>query len=107
MQEAGQTVNIVSNQVPFSMVKLDIEEELVPYTREAGKAILAYSPLQRGLLTGKMKPGYEFSEGDHRANNPVFSDDNIRKTNAFLYKIYPIAAEKRREPGAAGAEVDD
>lgn len=94
MQEANKYVEIVSNQVPFSMVKRDIEEELVPYTRAAGKAILAYSPLQRGLLTGKITPGYQFSKGDHRANNPFFTDDNIRKTNAFLDKIRPIAEEK-------------
>ncbi|SHE97635.1 Predicted oxidoreductase [Fodinibius roseus] len=91
LKEAEQYHNIVSNQVPYSMLQRDIEEDVVPYCIEHGKGILAYSPLQRGLLTGKMEPGQDFSEGDHRADNPYFSDENIRRTNAFLEKIYPIA----------------
>ncbi|MCB0639451.1 MAG: aldo/keto reductase [Lewinella sp.] len=94
LQEADQYVNIVSDQVPFSMVKRDIEDELVPYTRTAGKAILAYSPLQRGLLTGKMQPGQAFSPGDHRATHPSFTDESIRRTNAFLEAIRPLADAK-------------
>lgn len=91
MKEVGNYHNIISDQVPYSMLRRDIEEELVPYCIENGKSILAYSPLQRGLLTGKMKPGQDFAEGDHRANNPYFSDENIKRTNAFLDKIRPIA----------------
>lgn len=94
MQEAEKYVNLVSNQVPFSMVNRDIEKELVPFCCENGKSILAYSPMERGLLTGKMKPGQEFDEGDHRADNPYFTDDSISKTNAFLEKIRPLAKEK-------------
>lgn len=91
LKEAETYHNIVSNQVPYSMLRRDIEEDVVPYCIEHGKGILAYSPLQRGLLTGKMEPGQDFSEGDHRADNPYFSDKNIRRTNAFLDKIRPIA----------------
>lgn len=94
MQEAEKFVNVVSNQVPFSMVNRDIEEATVPYCRENGKSILAYSPMERGLLTGKMKPGQPFDEGDHRADNPYFTDESITKTNAFLEKIRPLAKEK-------------
>ncbi|MFW5756205.1 MAG: aldo/keto reductase, partial [Tangfeifania sp.] len=55
---------------------------------------LAYSPLERGLLTGKMKPGYEFGENDHRSGLPYFTDENIEKTNEFLEKIKIIANNK-------------
>lgn len=91
LKEADQYINIVSDQVPYSMLRRDIEEDVVPYCIENGKSILAYSPLQRGLLTGKMSPGQDFAEGDHRADNPYFSDANIRRTNAFLDSIRPIA----------------
>jgi aryl-alcohol dehydrogenase-like predicted oxidoreductase len=94
MQEAEKYVNLISNQVPYSMVKRDIEAEVVPYCIENGKSILAYSPLERGLLTGKMKPGYQFGEGDHRANLYFFQDENLKRTNAFLQKIKPLADEK-------------
>ena len=94
MKEAEKYVNVVSNQVPFSMVNRDIEKEIVPFCRENGKSILAYSPMERGLLTGKMKRGQEFDKGDHRADNPYFTDESISKTNAFLEKIRPLAKEK-------------
>uniref|UniRef100_UPI002635C0F3 aldo/keto reductase n=1 Tax=uncultured Chitinophaga sp. TaxID=339340 RepID=UPI002635C0F3 len=56
MKQANAVVKLASNQVPFSMVERNIEKELVPYCIENNKAILAYSPLQRGILTGKIKP---------------------------------------------------
>ena len=55
---------------------------------------MAYSPLERGLLTGKMKPGYHFAEGDHRAGLYFFKDENLRRTDAFLQKIKPLADDK-------------
>jgi aryl-alcohol dehydrogenase-like predicted oxidoreductase len=94
MEEAGRHVQIISNQVPYSMVNLGIELDVVPYCVANNKAILAYSPMQRGLLTGKMKPGYAFEKGDHRADLHFFTDENITRTNAFLQKIKPIADDK-------------
>jgi aryl-alcohol dehydrogenase-like predicted oxidoreductase len=94
MVEARKYVSLVSNQVPYSMVKRDIEKDVVPYVLQNGLSVLAYSPLERGLLTGKMKPGYKFGEGDHRAGVPFFRDENIRRTNVFLEKIKPLADEK-------------
>jgi aryl-alcohol dehydrogenase-like predicted oxidoreductase len=92
--EASKYINLASNQVPYSMVKRGIEESIVPYCIENKKSIIAYSPLERGLLTGKMKAGYQFGEGDHRANLFYFREDNLAKTNAFLQKIKPIADKK-------------
>jgi aryl-alcohol dehydrogenase-like predicted oxidoreductase len=94
MTEAEKSVTIISNQVPYSMVKREIEKEVVPHCIKNNKAILAYSPLERGLLTGKMKPGYKFEEGDHRANLIYFNDENIKRTNEFLDKIKPLADSK-------------
>src|SRR5690606_16344663 len=99
MAEAEQTVNLVSNQVPFSMVNRSIEVETVPYCIGHDKSILAYSPLQRGLLTGKIHPGYTFQEGDHRASSPHFQPAFIEKTNVLLNKIKPIADSKNASLG--------
>jgi aryl-alcohol dehydrogenase-like predicted oxidoreductase len=94
LKEARKYINIVSNQVPYSMVKRDIEEEVTPWCLQHTISILAYSPLERGLLTGKMKPGHIFQEGDHRADLYFFTDENIKRTNVFLDKIRPLAAKK-------------
>ena len=95
VKEALETLPIVSNQVPYSMVKRGIEDETLPFCMENNISILAYSPLERGLLTGKLKPGHEFADGDHRANLVYFTDENIKRTNRFLDKIDSLAKEKR------------
>ncbi len=94
LEEAARYIPLVSDQVPYSMVKRDIEETLIPYCIENKKSILAYSPLERGLLTGKMLPGYKFAEGDHRRQVRFFKDENLKRTSEFLNLIKPIADEK-------------
>lgn len=94
LKEVDQTLEIISNQIPFSMVNRGIEEETVPFCIEKNKSVLAYSPMERGLLTGKMTADYKFEEGDHRQGNKFFSPESIEKTNAFLAKIKPVADEK-------------
>ena len=99
MKEAEKHLALVSNQVPYNMVDRRIEEELIPYMLRNNRSILAYSPLQRGLLTGKMKAGYEFAEGDHRKGVRYFTDENIMRTNAFLDRIRPLADQKNASLG--------
>ncbi len=91
MATAEKTLNLVSNQIPFSMVNRGIEQETVPYCIANHKSILAYSPLERGLLTGKISLDYTFQKGDHRADLPHFQPEFIAKTNDLLAKIKPIA----------------
>ncbi|GAB2772158.1 aryl-alcohol dehydrogenase-like predicted oxidoreductase [Hymenobacter luteus] len=94
MREAEQVVNLASNQVPYSMVRRDIEQDVVPYCLEHNKAILAYSPMQLGLLTGKIKPGQHFEASDLRATHPLFKPEFVTHVNAFLDKIRPMAESK-------------
>lgn len=95
MKEAEETYSLASDQVPYSMILRDIEKELVPYCIENKKSIIAYSPLQRGLLTGKIKPGHVFGEGDHRPGLPYFSSRNIELVDTMLDKLRPLAEEKK------------
>ena len=99
MQEAEKTLNLASNQVPYSMVRRDIEADVVPYCLENKKAILVYSPLQLGLLTGKIKPGQQFGEGDLRIGHRLFSPESVTRTNAMLNKIRPLAETKNATLG--------
>lgn len=99
MKSAEKVISLVSNQVPYSMVNRQIEEVVIPYCLANRKSILAYSPMERGLLTGKMKPGHQFAEGDHRASVRFFAEENIRRVNSFLDKIRPLAEEKKATLG--------
>lgn len=94
MKEAGRTISLAADQVPYSMVRRDIEAELVPYCMANKKAILAYSPLQRGVLTGKIKPGHVFSEGDNRGDSKYYQGRNLDRINAFLDELRPLAAAR-------------
>lgn len=95
MIEAEKTIKLASDQVPYSMVLRDIEKDLVPYAIKNKKSIIAYSPLQRGLLTGKIKPGHTFNAGDTREGNRFYTDENIRKVNVFLDTLRPLADAKK------------
>jgi aryl-alcohol dehydrogenase-like predicted oxidoreductase len=89
--EALTTLDIVSNQVPFSMINRDIEKDIVPQALSKKMSIIPYSPLQRGLLTGKIKPGHQFNAGDTRENNKFYTAENIGRTQELLSKIKPVA----------------
>jgi aryl-alcohol dehydrogenase-like predicted oxidoreductase len=99
MSEAEKTIPLASNQVPYSMIYRDIEKEIVPYAIKNNKAIIVYSPLQRGLLAGKTKPGQSFNEGDTRKSTPYYSDENIKRVNNFLQRLLPLAKSKNATIG--------
>ncbi|HVG16555.1 MAG TPA: aldo/keto reductase [Chitinophagaceae bacterium] len=94
MEEAGHTISLASNQVPYSMILRDIEKDLVPYCAANDKALIVYSPLQRGLLTGKIKKDHQFNEGDSRAALRFYTPESIEKVNSFLDLLRPLAREK-------------
>ncbi|TPG62356.1 aldo/keto reductase [Hymenobacter nivis] len=94
MEEAEKTIQLASNQVPYSMLKRDIEKDVVPYCQANNKGILVYSPLQLGLLTGKMKPGQHFDASDLRSTNKLFQPESVARVNEFLNKIRPLAETK-------------
>lgn len=91
MQKAIDVTEIASSQSPFSMVYRKIEKDILPFCVENDIGILAYSPLQRGLLTGKITADYVFGEGDHRPRTRFFKEPNRSRTNTFLQEIKPIA----------------
>lgn len=91
VDEALRTVNLVSNQVPYSLIHRGIEKDVVPQALREGMSIVPYSPLQRGLLTGKIKTGHKFNAGDTRENNRFYKPENIERVNKMLGEIRPIA----------------
>jgi aryl-alcohol dehydrogenase-like predicted oxidoreductase len=95
LEEAEETISIASNQVPYSMVNREIEKDVVGYCINHNIGIIAYSPLQRGLLTGKIKPGHQFNPGDSREKSRWYMPENIARVNNFLEKLAPMAEDKR------------
>ena len=92
IQAATACVPLASVQPPYSMINRGIEDDILPYCREHNIGILAYSPLQRGLLTGKITMDHTFNDGDHRPTTREFQPANRRRILDLLADIRPIAA---------------
>lgn len=90
--EAGKYLNVASNQVSYSMLNRGIEQELVPFALQHHLGIIAYSPMERGLLTGKYFQGSHLKENDHR--NGYFRQFDLPKVQAFLETLTPMAEDK-------------
>ncbi|MDM1139683.1 MULTISPECIES: aldo/keto reductase [Empedobacter] len=92
VEEARKTLNIASNQVGYSMLNSGVEQDLVPYALDNDLGIIVYSPMERGLLTGKYFKDGKLKDNDHR--NGYFQQFDLDKVKTFLETITPIAAEK-------------
>lgn len=91
MRQCLETATIASDQPPYSALVRGAETEVLPFCRENGIGVLAYSPLAQGLLTGKVSVDREFPEGDLRRTKPLFTRENRVKAVAMLEQVKPIA----------------
>jgi aryl-alcohol dehydrogenase-like predicted oxidoreductase len=89
-------------QIEYSPFSLDIEREeigLLKTCRELGVAIVCYSPLGRGMLTGQYKSPDDFEENDFRRHAPRFSKENFPKNLVLVDQLAAIAKKKGCTPG--------
>jgi methylglyoxal reductase len=85
-----------SDQEKYSMIDRGMETNgSLAYCRGENIAVLAYSPLGNGLLTGKITPERKFNEGDLRRMNPRFGRKNLEKIAKMLAEMKPIADEHK------------
>ena len=95
MTETEKTLTLASNQVPYSMVNREIENDVIPHCISKNIGILAYSPLQRGLLTGKIKQGHKFGEGDSRPDTIYYKEPNLTRILQLTDNLKKIADERK------------
>ncbi len=93
MLEAQKTIKLASNQLPYSMLNRQIEKDIVPSAIENNIGLIAYSPLERGLLSGKYFKGEHLKSDDHR--NGYFGQFDPVKVKNFLNAIEPLAKDKK------------
>ncbi len=88
---AAGTLN--STQERFSYMDRSTEENgVLSACKENGVSFIAYAPLEHGLLTGTLDPDFDYPEHDFRKHDARFSAENVRKTNAGLSELRPLAA---------------
>ena len=80
-----------ADQERYSMLDRGLETGRLEYCRRNNVAVLAYSPLHHGLLTGTISPDRKFAEGDLRNGHPSFTPENLRRVGGILDRIKPIA----------------
>ena len=71
------------------MLNRSIEADLVPYAQKNSLGVIVYSPMERGLLTGKFFKNGKLKENDHR--HGYFKQINLEKVSTFLDTSSPIA----------------
>lgn len=92
IQEAQKTVQIASNQVAYSMLNRKIETDLIPFIVAENIGIIAYSPMERGLLTGKYFTDSKLKENDHR--NGYFGQFDLQKVKTLIEELSSLANAK-------------
>jgi len=84
-------------QVEYSPFALEIESkqiDLLATCRELGVAIVAYSPLCRGILSGALRSPDDFASDDYRSQMPRFSPENFPKNLKLVDQIADLAKKK-------------
>jgi len=86
---------ITTLQPPYSMLKRDIEPEIVPWCEANHVGIVAYSPMQAGLLTGKftVERAAALPENDWRKRSPFFTKPQLAENLKAVERLRPVAAE--------------
>ncbi len=86
-------------QSEYSLLYRNPAEETLPTCRELGISFVAYSPLGRGFLTGRIQDLSDLPADDRRRQHPRFQDRNFEHNLALIHRIEEIAKEKGVKPG--------
>jgi aryl-alcohol dehydrogenase-like predicted oxidoreductase len=98
IRRANEVHPIAAVQSEYSLWSRDIEDEVVPALRELGIALVAYSPLGRGFLSGQIKSIDDLEADDYRRYSPRFQGENFDKNLALVDQISEIASQKGVTP---------
>ncbi|RAK77375.1 Aldo/keto reductase [Aspergillus fijiensis CBS 313.89] len=97
LRRAHRVHPIAAVQVEYSPFALEIESpqtDLLRTARELGVAVVAYSPLSRGILTGRVRSRADFPAGDIRLVMPRYSEENFGRNLALVERLKGFADEK-------------
>ena len=85
-------------QNEYSLWTRDPEPEALPTVRELGIGFVAYSPIGRGFLSGRIRSTDDLDAKDFRRRGPRFQDENLRHNLALVGEVEALAAEKGVTP---------
>jgi len=98
IRRAAAVHPITALQTEYSLWSRDPEDEVLPACRQLGIAFVAYSPLGRGFLSGKIKSPEDLWPDDFRLTSPRFQGDNFQRNLDVVERVHAIAAAKSVTP---------
>jgi aryl-alcohol dehydrogenase-like predicted oxidoreductase len=101
MRRAQAIAPIDSLQPPYSMLRREIESEILPFCQEHNIAVIVYSPMQSGLLSGAMtrERAASLPANYWRRNNPEFQEPRLSQNLRLVELLAQIGAPHGRSPG--------
>ncbi|MFN6486475.1 MULTISPECIES: aldo/keto reductase [unclassified Nostoc] len=92
---------VTSLQPPYSLVKPDVDKEILPFCKENNIGVIVYSPMQSGLLTGKMTPERiaNLPDDDWRKNSSEFQEPRVSRNLKLVEVLQHIGQQHDRSPG--------
>jgi len=102
MQLAQSIAPITSLQPPYSLIRREIEEEILPYCHLEDIGVIVYSPMASGLLTGAMTRARisKLPEDDWRKHSPDFNEPRLSTHLALVERLQAIGKGHDCFPGA-------
>ncbi len=92
LKKAQAVHDVAALQTEYSLWSREPEDEILSVCSEQNTAFVAYSPLGRGFLTGKLTDTKDLSEGDFRIANPRFEKENLARNSQLLDAVKDIAS---------------
>lgn len=89
---------VTALQSEYSLFWREPEQQILPVLEELGIGFVPFSPLGKGLLTGKIDTSTSFSQNDFRSTVPRFSEENLKKNLSLVEIVKQFAREKNCEP---------
>jgi len=98
IRRAHATHPLSAVQIEYSLWTRDVEAEILPLCEELNIGFVAYSPLGRGFLTGKVGDIAALCVGDARRNMPRFQADNLRRNLELVEELKKLATVEKCTP---------
>jgi len=101
LRRAQKIAPITSLQPPYSLVRCEVEQEILPYCRSNGIGAIVYSPMASGLLTGAMtrERAASLPESDWRSRDVEFKDPRLSRNLALVERLREVGEVVQRPPG--------
>jgi len=101
LRRSRSVAPITSLQPPYSLIRRDVEAEILPWCRQHGVGVIAYAPMASGLLTGAMtrERAAALPPDDWRSRNPEFKEPKLSQNLAVVDRLCAVGKRHGRSPG--------